>query len=345
MTDSDQSRAGNADKLPSAEHYEKLYKMLLTSIPSSVLLLDRGLRVISANRNFLQKARLVEPEVIGRRLEEVFPSVIYDHMNLGSRIMEVFRTGEALDGEQMVYRAPGLPTCHYYYSVIPFVWGDKVEITMLLMNDVTEQIRLGKEAKNAERHLAGIVESASDLVISTDVRGRVQTWNTAAEGSMGFTQEEARNRHLWDFCEGTHREALAGILCAGPSHSSTEPVEVEMVSRKGGSIPISWVFSPMRNGDGQVVGLVAMGRDLTERRKLEAQHVVSLLTHPCPPGSWETQSTRRIQMRHFLSSLPNAHFRRNWLSATETTYRNPLRNAEALRRQPVALVQVITGHY
>jgi len=38
-----------------SERYEQLYTMLLDAIPSSVLLIDQNMRIVSANRNFLEK--------------------------------------------------------------------------------------------------------------------------------------------------------------------------------------------------------------------------------------------------------------------------------------------------
>ena len=91
-----------------SDRYKKLYRILLDSIPSSVLLLDSQIRVLYANRNFVVKARVTEEQVLhDRPLEQVFPTGIYQQMNFKHRVSEVFRTGEALDGESIVYRAPG----------------------------------------------------------------------------------------------------------------------------------------------------------------------------------------------------------------------------------------------
>ena len=271
---STKTKSAPASDAPSAKAgnlYEKLYKMLLHSIPSSVLLVDTHMRVVSANRNFLEKARVSESEVIGRPIEDVFATAIYQHMRLRLRLGEVFETGVATRGEQMVYRAPGLPTRTYYYRLIPFTWGSTIDYVMLLMEDVTEQIRLGKEARKAERHLASVVESASDMVVSTDVRGRVLTWNAAATRITGYETREAQHKPFRDFATKSHRQDLSEIVDKGLSVGWSGPMEVEFAGREGQALPVSWVFSAMRDADGRVVGLVAVGRDLTERRKFEAR--------------------------------------------------------------------------
>lgn len=258
-----------------AGRYETLYNMLLANIPSSVLLVDSRLRVASANQNFLTQARVTEANVIGRRLQDAFPPDICQHLHLHERISEVFRTGETVKGERMTYRAPGRPVRTYYYSVIPFRDNGTIGYVMLLMEDVTEQIRLGQEVRQAERHLASVVESASDMVVSTDVTSRVLTWNAAAECVTGYTESEVHHRYLYELAAEPQRAALAEILETSLREGRTDPVEIKFASRLGTSVPISWVLSPMRDTDGRVIGLVAIGRDLTERRTLEARLVQS----------------------------------------------------------------------
>jgi signal transduction histidine kinase len=59
---------------------------------------------------------------------------------------------------------------------------------------------------------------------------------------------------------------------------SVQNTEVNLVTASGQEVPIAWNYSPMRDDAGtdhrdagKVVGIVAVGRDLTERRRLEAQ--------------------------------------------------------------------------
>lgn len=263
--------AGRPARDPRADRFETLYNMLLANIPCSVLLVDSHLRVVAANQNFLTRARATESNVIGQLLQDAFPPGICQNLRLHERISAVFRTGTTVKGEQMVYRAPGLATRTYYYSLMPFRHTDAIEYVMLLMEDVTELIRLGQEARQAERHLASVVESASDMVVSTDVTGRILTWNAAAESVTGYDESAVRHRHLYELATEAQRALLAGILDRAPREGRTDPVEVEFAGRGGEPVPVSWVLSPMRDPAGRVVGLVAMGRDLTERRKLEAK--------------------------------------------------------------------------
>lgn len=251
--------------------YEQLYTMLLDAIPSSVLLIDQNMRIVSANRNFLEKGQRTLANTIGYRLDEVFPTIILDQMDIGKRIHHVIEKNQPSKGERMTYRAPGVPIRIYYYSILPFTWQGRVEGAVLLMDDVTEQVRLGEEVRRVERHLASIVESASDLILSMDTKGMILTWNAAAERLSGYSVAGVRERFFTDFCADEDRKDIQDIFSRIDTRKYVQMKECPLRTSKGTSIPVSWVFSPMKDSNNQTVGVVAVGRDLTERRKFESE--------------------------------------------------------------------------
>lgn len=252
-----------------AGRYEKLYWMVLDAIPSSVLLVDRQMRVVSANRNFLDRARRAESETIGHRIDAVFPPVIVEQMDLAARIHAAFEGNVPTKGERMVYRAPGLATRIYYYSLIPFSWRGAIEVVMLLLEDVTDQMKLGEEARRAERHLASVVESASDIVLSTSTDGRLMTWNASAEKISGYTAQEVQGRMFFELCAQSHQASTREAFARARRGERFDIAEWDLITKAGTPVPLSWVGSAMRDDQGRVIAIVAVGRDLTERRKFE----------------------------------------------------------------------------
>ena len=251
--------------------YEKLYTMLMNAIPSSVLLIDRKMRVISTNRYFLEKSRRSLSNTIERRLEEVFPAVILERMEITNQIRQVFEQNKPTEGQRISYRTPGLPVTTYYYTILPFSWDGIVESAMLVMVDVTDQVRLSEEVRRVERHLASVVESARDIVLSTDMRANILTWNTAAEKISGFTFDEMKGRSFFECFAGGKREQIEKIFSDMESRNKSQMVEGDLITKDNDSIQVSWVFSPMKDNLSQTVGVVAVGRDLTEQRKFEMQ--------------------------------------------------------------------------
>ena len=254
-----------------SNRYEKLYSTLLDAIPSSLLLIGRDMRIISANRNFLEKSRRSVSDTIGNRLETVFPASILEHMDITRRIRQVFEENRPTVGQRLTYRAPALPMRIYYYIIVPFSWNGAVESVMLLMEDVTEQIRLSEDLRRLERHLASVVECASDIIISTDTDGRILTWNRAAEIISGYAFDEIKGEPFIKYCSEEFHEDVARVFAEMQTQQNTIMVEWDLLTKQENLIPVYWVFSPLKEGLSNSVGTVAVGRDLTERRKLETQ--------------------------------------------------------------------------
>ena len=253
---------------PTKNSFEIQYEMLLNAIPSSVLMVDRKLQILSVNENFLIKSQRSKDATVGRPLAEVFPLVILQSTGIEESIRNVFHTGIAVKGQKMTYRAPGVPLRIYYYSILPI----QIDQIILIMEDVTEQFRLSEEVRRVERHLASVVESASDIVLSTDIDGRILTWNSAAEKLSGLSTQEVYGRYFFDFCDLSQKQMVQQIFQRMKTSNAAHTTEFNLLTpSNSGTILISWVFSPMKDDYSKTVGTVVVGRDLAERRKLELQ--------------------------------------------------------------------------
>jgi len=243
----------------------------IESIPSSMVVVDRRLRVVSANRHFLESVRLAGEAAMGRRLADVLPSWLTKYAPMEEKMREVFRTGEAFEGGDVLQ----VPTGNvYFFRLVPIMSGDVVQQAMLLVDDVTEQHRLGVEVRRTQRHLAGVVQGASDLLASLDQEGRIVTWNPAAEQVSGWTLNELRGRRLREIC-APDDVALMNELLQRPLAERVGSHEVRLVAPDGREAIVDWSISPMTDDNGKVTGTVVVGRDLTSFRLMASQLVQS----------------------------------------------------------------------
>ena len=237
------------------------FEMLLNVIPSSVLMINRQLQVLWVNENFLLKSQRSKENIVGRFLAEVFPLVILQSTGIEESIFNVFQSGVPLKGQKMTYRAPGIPFRIYYYSILPI----SSEQIMLVMEDVTEQFRLSEEVRRIERQLALVVESASDIVLSTDIDGHILTWNSAAEKLSALSTQDVLGRYFYDLCDPYQTQEVRQILQRMKTSNATHTTEFNLINHSdNGKILISWVFSPMKDDFSKTVGTVVVGRDLAE---------------------------------------------------------------------------------
>lgn len=113
--------------------------------------------------------------------------------------------------------------------------------------------------------LQSLMEHAGMLVLGLDVRGRIQWMSRGLEDLSGYTSEELAG-HEWieTFIPSEHRGA-ASLLCRGNvggdrSRSHVKP----LMLRNGGQRFVEWFHSDVKDAEGQVTGILCIGRDVTE---------------------------------------------------------------------------------
>ena len=112
-----------------------------------------------------------------------------------------------------------------------------------------------------------LFERSSELMIVHDRRGRISTINRSGEEVTGYLREELRMLDpSWIF--GTdYLDAISEMIGEG-ADSAPRTFRAEFVPRKGNPVPVD-VHARVLVGDGQVVGVTAIARDLSERDRLE----------------------------------------------------------------------------
>jgi PAS domain S-box-containing protein len=120
-------------------------------------------------------------------------------------------------------------------------------------------------------HLAAIVESSDDAIISKDLNGTVLTWNAGAERVYGYSAHEMMGKPMWTLLppdRATEEDEILQQLRRGERVSHFETTRL----RKGGKeIHVSLTISPIRSLDGTIIGASHAARDITARRQFEEQ--------------------------------------------------------------------------
>ncbi|HLE82828.1 MAG TPA: PAS domain S-box protein [Thermoanaerobaculia bacterium] len=126
-------------------------------------------------------------------------------------------------------------------------------------------------AEAAQAHLAAIVESSQDAIISKTLDGVIRTWNRGAEGLFGYTAEEAVGRPITLIIPPERLDEEQEILTQLASGERIEHYETVRVAKDGRRLDVSLTVSPLRDAEGRIVGASKVARDVTERKRaLEA---------------------------------------------------------------------------
>jgi PAS domain S-box-containing protein len=118
-------------------------------------------------------------------------------------------------------------------------------------------------------HLAAIVESSEDAIVSKTLDGTVQSWNPAAERIFGYTAEEMVGGSIFRLIPPDLHDEENRILHEISLGHRVAHYETERVRKDGRQVLISLTVSPIWNAEGTLVGAASVKRDVTAQRSLE----------------------------------------------------------------------------
>jgi PAS domain S-box-containing protein len=153
---------------------------------------------------------------------------------------------------------------------------------VLIFRDVSAQRRLEQDKASqlqAARLLASIVESSDDAIVSKSLDGTIQSWNAAAERLFGYTAEQAVGRHISLVIPPERIAEEDRIIASLRAGQRIEHFETERQRSDGQRISVSLTISPIKDAEGAVIGASKIVRDITDRRRAEAeqQRLVTLV--------------------------------------------------------------------
>ena len=150
----------------------------------------------------------------------------------------------------------------------------RVSGCVLIFRDVSAARELERERAQqllSARLLAAIVESSDDAIISKNLNGIIQSWNVAAERMFGYAPQDAIGKHISLVIPPERISEEDEIIARLRVGDRIHHYETERVRADGRRIQVSLSISPIKDASGTVVGASKIVRDITERKRAEAE--------------------------------------------------------------------------
>ena len=127
------------------------------------------------------------------------------------------------------------------------------------------------DAEGAYRLLSAIVDSSDDAIISKDLNGIITSWNKSAERLFGYTEAEALGQPITILIPPDRLDEEPQIIARIKKGERVDHVETVRRHKDGRLVDISLTISPVRDSAGTIIGASKIARDITERKRTDAE--------------------------------------------------------------------------
>lgn len=153
---------------------------------------------------------------------------------------------------------------------------DEMESAQVLAPVIVEaynQIRADEALRESEEKYKELVENANSIIIKMDNNGKISFFNDYAQKFFGYSLDEILGQNVIILLPPTESgssrnlEEMADAILSSPD-DFVENIN-ENVRKNGERVWISWRNKAIRNARGDIVGNLAVGQDITERKRME----------------------------------------------------------------------------
>ena len=261
--------------LKNQEMMSEILKELMEFSSDSIYVKDREHRFVMSNKTVIQNMGLKSPgENLGKTDEDYFGKEFFEQTKKDEE--DLFKRGEPLlglieyrqiDGEDNWTITDKIPLKDGEGNVIGLVGITKDISAQKKIEQLMDIILVGRNM------LRSIIDNLPDLIYSKDMEGRKTVANIAdleASGKkdwnelLGKTDFDFYPKEIADqFWEDDQRVLKKGEVI----RNQEEPGRDNL----GNPIVLLTTKVPIKNNDGEIIGLVGIGRDITERKKAEEE--------------------------------------------------------------------------
>jgi len=247
---------------------ESRLRTFLDTLPDQAWVKDRELRYLAVNQAYCDLNGCEPSEVLGKTASDFMPATRLEQIRASD--LETMRTGDVIRVDTSVAGPDGRLR---WFETVKAPLRDAsgaVVGTTGIARDITERKQAEEDLREASQFNQQIIQSAQEGIVVYGRDQRYRLWNSFMERLTGFEANEVLGRHpveVFPFLRDVGVVERIDRALAGETSDTVDfPFRVERSGRSGWASDTS---APLKNASGEIIGVIAIVRDITERRGAE----------------------------------------------------------------------------
>ena len=145
------------------------------------------------------------------------------------------------------------------------------DVILAAAEDMEEIERLRRDARRAREHLAKVLRSVADAILTLTIEGRVASGNDAVERALGLSAASLKDRSVEELCADDRSRRRAAQLREESLRSGFAERELKLRKKDGGALVAEVSALLLADDEERPAGIILRVHDLTERRRGDAE--------------------------------------------------------------------------
>lgn len=245
---------------------EARLQAFLDNSPVIMFIKDTSSRYVTVNPSFESSFGLRADEVIGKTDAELMRGAARESCMVSDAA--VLKSGMPMESEESAEHADGVRTSIIHKFPIRDANGEICGIAGVI-TDITEHQKNEEALRRSEERYRSLFQSARDAILILSPEGVIIARNMAARMIDGRSDEKVLNHEFTPFVAPEDLERAMEMFSRAAKGERCDPFEIGVLGAEG---PVAMEFSlTPQVENGAVTSILAIGRDISQRRVLEEQ--------------------------------------------------------------------------
>ncbi len=240
-------------------------RSLIEASPDAIVTVDPELIITDVNEEMVKLTGLSRDDLIGSSFKDFFT----DPGRAAEGVRRTLREGSVTNYELILRSQAGKHTLVSFNAAVFNNAEGKVAGIFAAARDITEQKRTEAQLRESQNYNRGLIEASPDALVTVDPDLVITDANEQLVRLTGYTRKHLVGSRFPELFTDPARadRGIRQALREGPVSN----YELTLRKRSGQRIPVSLNAGTFYDMAGNVRGVLAAARDITEQKKLEVQ--------------------------------------------------------------------------